>query len=148
MWFWASSCHLWNWFHDRICCYKMVPSSRAVVELFRLHCGHWCMVSRLHFHGIDGSEAFVSWQRSCASATFAYGGDSFCIFCTVIFLISYHQILGVLCLVELHDHSIFYVIPWIKRHGNFYFIFLISIFHHGDLGFSSCSLQNKNMYKI
>lgn len=88
MWFWTSSCHLRNWFYDRICRYKMVPCARAVIELFRLHCSYWCMVSWLYFHGIDGSKALISWQRSCAPATFAHGGNPILLIYSVILLVS------------------------------------------------------------
>jgi hypothetical protein len=46
------------------------------------------MVSWLYFHGIDGSETPVSWQRSCAPATFAYGGNLIFGLYIVILLVS------------------------------------------------------------
>jgi len=77
LWFWTGSSHLWNWFYDWICCYKMVPCTRTSVELFWLHSSNWCMVCWLYFHGTDGSKAFVSWQRSRASVASTYGGNLF-----------------------------------------------------------------------
>ena len=54
----------------------MVPSTRTIVEFFRIYCSNWCVVCGMHFYGTDGPKAFISREGPCPPATFAHGGET------------------------------------------------------------------------
>jgi hypothetical protein len=58
---WACKDHLRDRSHDGVCGHSLVQGTGAAVELFTVHCRHWCLVSWMHTRWNRYSPTPVSW---------------------------------------------------------------------------------------